>query len=289
MKDKLEKQIAEILLKYDPGMPKDTADELRNLWLQNEPKSIEVIKASLREKQETIGIPVPILRSISEEISKVARNQIENYLPLMQLLWNEYGREGRVVSLIPMGAMELARPEKIIPLLREMCRTCLTWEDVDRLAMDALEPIVRKKPEEWLSIIGSWLIDENKWIRRAGVIVIGRLPLKCPDYARKCLELIKQLLNDEDDDVKKAVSFAIRLIARVEIDLVHGLLTQDIPPENRAATWVLCDVIRSMAKIFLPKFADLLPLYEKWSTGKSLTAMERRSIQSVIKTLQESK
>jgi 3-methyladenine DNA glycosylase AlkD len=289
MEDKLAKQLAIILLKYDPEKPKVAADELRNLWLQYEPKSIEVIKAALREQQETIGIPVPILKSIAEEISRVARNQVDDYLPLIQLLWNEYGREGRVVALIPMGAMELTCPEKVVPLLREMCRTCLTWEDVDRLAMAALEPIVRKKPEEWLSATESWLDDENKWVRRAGVIVIGRLPLKRPDYARQCLGLIERLLYDEDEDVKKAVSFAIRLVARGEIGPVHELLTQHIPPENPAATWVLCDVIRSMAKIYLSEFVDLLPLYKEWSAAESLTTKERRSIQSAIKTLQESK
>ena len=203
MEEKLAKQLTEILKKYDPEKPKVAADKLRNLWLQYDPKSIEVIKPSLREQQETIGIPVPILKSIGKEISKIARNQVDDYLPLIQLLWDEYGREGRVVATIPMGAMELTCPEKIVPLLREMCRTCLTWEDVDRLAMDALEPIVRKKPEEWLSATESWLDDESKWVRRAGVIVIGRLPLKRPDYARQCLGLIERLLYDEDEDVKK--------------------------------------------------------------------------------------
>jgi len=289
MNEKGTKQLTEILSKYDPEKPKLVADELRNLWLQFEPKSIEVIKAALREQQETIGIPVPILKSIGEEISKVARNHVDDYLPLIQLLWNEYGREGRVVATIPMGAMELTCPEKVVPLLREMCRTCLTWEDADRLAMDALEPIVRKKPEEWLSAIESWLGDENKWVRRAGVIVIGRLPLKRPEYARQCLGLIERLLYDEDEDVKRGVSFAIRLVARGEIGPVHELLIQHIPPENPAATWVLCDVIRSMAKNYLPEFVDLLPLYEEWSTDESLTLKERRSIQSAIKTLQESK
>jgi 3-methyladenine DNA glycosylase AlkD len=289
MKDKLAKKLAEILLKYDPGKPKVVADELRNLWHQYEPKSIEVIKAELREQQETIGIPVPILKSIAEEISRVARNQVDDYLPLIQLLWNEYGREGRVVAVIPMGAMELTCPEKVVPLLREMCRICLTWEDVDRFAMDALEPIVRKKPEEWLSAIESWLDDDNKWVRRASVIVIGRLPLKRPEYARQCLRLIERLLYDEDEDVKKAMSFAIRLVARAEIGPVYELLTQHIPPENPAATWVLCDVIRSMAKIYLSEFVDLLPLFEEWSAVESLTTKERRSIQSAIKTLQESK
>jgi hypothetical protein len=49
MKEKPAEQLTEILSKYDPEKPKFTADELRNLWLQYEPKSIEVIKAELRE------------------------------------------------------------------------------------------------------------------------------------------------------------------------------------------------------------------------------------------------
>ena len=53
MDEKLTKQVTEILSKYDPERPKFAADELRNLWLQYEPKSIDVIKAELREQQET--------------------------------------------------------------------------------------------------------------------------------------------------------------------------------------------------------------------------------------------
>ncbi len=155
IKDKQAKLSPEVLLKYDPKEPKVAADELRSLWLQYTPKSIEVIKSALREQQETIGIPIPILKSISEEISMKAHNHVDDYLLLIQLLWYEYGREGRVVATILMGAMELANPEKVVPLLRELCRTCLTWEEVDRLAMNALEPIVRKKTKEWLIEIGS--------------------------------------------------------------------------------------------------------------------------------------
>ncbi|NIM95087.1 MAG: hypothetical protein GTO18_15415, partial [Anaerolineales bacterium] len=150
MKEKLTKQVEEILLTYDSTVPGVTADNLRDLWLQFDPKSIEVIKVELREQQETIGIPVPVLKSIGKGIGKAARKRADDFLPLAQLLWNKYGREGRVVAVIPLGAMELANPERIIPLLRKMCRTCLTWEDSDRLAMDALEPIIRKQPEQWL-------------------------------------------------------------------------------------------------------------------------------------------
>ena len=49
--------------------------------------------------------------------------------------------------------MELVDPERVVPLLKELCRSCITWEDADRLAMDALGLIVRKDPDGWLGAI----------------------------------------------------------------------------------------------------------------------------------------
>lgn len=289
MKEKLTGELAEILPNYDSTLPGATADKLRDLWLQFDPKSIEVIKAKLREQQETIGIPVPVLRSIGKAIGIEARRRVDEFLPLAQLLWDEYGREGRVVAAIPLGAMELTNPGRVVPLLREMCRTCLTWEDADRLAMDALEPIVRKKPEEWLDAVEPWLEDENKWVRRAGVTVVGRLPMKHPEYAAQCLVLIERLLHDDEDDVKKAVSFAIRLVARGNIRPVREFLSRRVPAKDPAAIWVLCDVIRSMTKDYLPQFLELLPLYERWAADQSLNVRERRSVDSAIRTLKQAK
>jgi 3-methyladenine DNA glycosylase AlkD len=287
MKETINKQLETILPNYDPALPGDTTDRLRALWLQFEPKSIAGIKAELRAQQETVGIPVPVLKTIGQGIGKLARKRVDDFLPLATLLWHEYGREGRVVAVIPLGVMELVEPARIVPLLRELCRTCLTWEDADRLAMDALEPIVRKKPEEWLPALEPWLEDENKWVRRASVTAIGRLPMKQSAYATHCLELIERLLLDDEVDVQKAVSFAIRLVTIGEINPVRDFLTRHVPPKNPAATWVLCDVIRSMAKKRLPAFVELLPLYEKWRAEPSLSARERRSIDSAIKTLQK--
>jgi 3-methyladenine DNA glycosylase AlkD len=188
-------------------------------------------------------------------------------------------------SLCSDPSARLADPETIVPLLMELCRTCVTWEDADQMAMRALEPIVRKKPEQWLSAMEPWLADKNKWGRRVGVIVIGRLPMKHPAYATRCLELTERLLFDEDVDVKKAVSFAIRLAARGAIAPVRDFLARHVPPENPAATWVLCDAIRSMTKKLLPEFAPLLPLYEQWAADPALSAKGRRSVESAVKTL----
>ena len=285
MKAQIKQDVQAILADYDPEEPGKTAVLLRTLWLSFAPKSINAIKAEQREQQETVGIPVPILKQIGKEMAKPAAKQGDQYLPLTQLVWDEYGREGRVVTLIPLGKMELKEPQTIIPLLKEMCTTCITWEDADRLAMDALEPIVRKEPETWLSEAEEWLNHENKWVKRAGVTVMGRLPMQQPEYTSRCLAGAEQLLFDEDTDVKKATSFAIRLCARGNASLVRDFLVQHVPPSNSTATWVLCDAIRSMATKLLPEFTPLLPNYEAWLTDPNLSSKDRLSVESAIKKL----
>ena len=277
-------QVSSIIAAYNPAALGATADALRGLWLQFEPKSTGGIKAEQRQ-QETVGISVPVLRSIGKEIGKAARKRVRDFIPLARLLWDEYGREGKAVAVMPLGKMELANPETIVPLMMELCRTCVTWEDADRMAMYALEPIVRKEPEAWLPALEPWLADENKWVRRVGILVVGQLPMKHPAYATRCLELTERLMPDEDVDVKKAVSFAIRLVARGETGPVRDFLACHVPPENPAATWVLCDAIRSMTKKFLPEFAPLLLRYEQWAADPALSPRDRRSVESAVKTL----
>jgi 3-methyladenine DNA glycosylase AlkD len=243
------------------------------------------IKVEQRQEQETVGIPVPVLRDIGKEIAKGAKKNVAEFIPLTRLLWEAYGREGRVVTVYPLGAMELVEPETILPILLELCRTCITWEDSDQLSMRALEPIVRKDPTTWLPALEPWLVDENKWVRRAGITAAGRLAMKHAAYTAKCLELAEGLLFDEELDVKRAVSFAIRLSARGDILEVKKFLEKQVPPKNPAATWVLCDVIRSMTKSFLPEFASLISKYESWVADPDLSSKDRRSVESALKTL----
>jgi len=277
--------VTAIIDDYDHSTPSLTADRLRALWLQFEPKSVAGIKAEQRAQQETAGTPVPVLRAIGKTIGKRARKQVADYFPLARTLWETYGREGRAIALIFLGPMELAAPKAVIELLLELCPTCVTWEDADRLAMDALEPIVRKEPALWLDRIAPWLSHESKWVRRAGVTAIGRLPMKHPEYTAQCLALAERLLLDSETDVKKATSFAIRLCARGDVDRVCKFLARHVPPADPAATWVLCDAIRSMAKKLLPRFVSLLPRYQAWAQDPDLSARDRRSVESAVKTL----
>jgi len=276
---------SEIIAAHDPGDPTATAMALESLWLQAPAKEVGGLTAADREALKAVGVAVSVLTEIGKTMGRTARKRVDDFLPLARQLWDEHGREGRIVAVHALGPMELAAPEAVMPVIYGLAQTCLTWEDCDQLAMRALEPIVRKKPEQWLSATESWLADGNKWVRRAGVTVVGRLAVKQPAYTIRCLELTEQLLFDEDRDVKRAVSFAIRIAARGEIAPVRDFLARHVPPENPSATWVLCDAVRSMTQKFLPEFVSLLPLYERWAADPALSAQDRRSVESAVKIL----
>lgn len=277
----------QIIGDYSPADPDSTAVALRDVWLQATPTGIDLVKAEQFLGLKTAGTPVPVLKAMGKEIGKVARKRVADFILLARHLWDDYGREGRLLASAFLGPMELVAPEAVIPVIYQLAQTCIAWEDCDQLAMTALEPIVRKDPEGYLDRLAPWVTDENKWVRRAGITAIGRLPMKRADYTARCLELVEPALGDPNLDVKRALSFAIRVSARGQIAPVREFILAHRDVADTDSIWVLCDVIRSMTKAFLPQFTDLLLVYEAWL--ETADARSRRSVESATKTLKKAK
>lgn len=274
-----------IVAAYEPECRASTARALEKLWSQvpTKPGGARLVKAEIREGIKALGVPVPVLKEMGKEIGKEARKRVDDFLPLARELWDNHGREGRLVASTFLGSMELAAPLQVIPLIHELAEGCVTWEDCDQLAMSALEPVVRKDPVEYLATLEPWVDDANKWVRRAAITVIGRLPMKQPAYTERCLLLVEPALGDDDLDVRRALSFAIRMGARGDPEAVSAFIERQAHRSDPASIWVLCDAIRSMTKKFLPHFRGLLPIYEKWLA--TVDSKSRRSVASAIKTL----
>jgi 3-methyladenine DNA glycosylase AlkD len=284
----------ELLAEYDPADPVATADALREVWLGAAPPPPPELepgqKAMVRDwgipdpSYEAVGTPVPVLTAMGKEIGKVARRRVGGFLPLVRLLWEAYGREGRIVAVVALGPMELADPEGVVPVIYDLAQSCVFWEDCDQLAMKALEPVLRKDPDNWLEHLGSWVGDENKWVRRAAMIAIGRLPMKQPAHTARCVELLEPALGDPDTDVKRGLSFALRLCARGDTAPVKAFVRAHRDVTDADSLWVLCDLMRSMTRTLLPDFADLLPIYQDWLETAEPKA--RRSVAGAIRVLE---
>jgi 3-methyladenine DNA glycosylase AlkD len=288
-RDDLTQEIREetrrIVAAYEPQSSEETARALHKLWSEIPPTESgdALVKAEVREEFKALGVPVAGLADIGKEIGKVARRRAEDFLPLARVLWDEYGREGRVVASTFLGSMELTAPERVMPVIHQLAETCVAWEDCDQLAMRALEPIVRKQPDDYLHTLRPWVKDASKWVRRAAITVIGRLPMKHPSYTGTCLLTVEPVLGDDDLDVRRALSFAIRAAARGDPAAVKAFIERQAHLTDPASIWVLCDVIRRMTKKFIPQFKDLLPVYETWLT--TVDSKSQRSVASAINVL----
>lgn len=284
----------ELLVSYDPVDPGPTAVALRDIWLRGVPaRPIPLLpgqQAFVRDwgiadpEFVAAGTPVPLLTAMGKEIGALARRRIPEYMALMRLLWGDFGREGRLVAVIALGPMELVAPEVVIPVLREMAESCVFWEDCDQLAMKALEPVLRRNPEKWLDPLGSWVLDSNKWVRRAGLTAIGRLPMKKAAYTERCVALVAPALGDPDVDVKRALSFALRVSARGDTEPVRRFILACQKTVDVHSLWVLCDVVRSMTRALLPAFVDLLPIYRAWLDRAAPQA--RRGVEAAVRLLE---
>ena len=93
------------------------------------------------------------------------------------------------------------------------------------------------------------------------------------------------MLYDLEEVVKKAVSFAVRLCARGDVAAVRDFLDQRVPPNDPAAAWVLCDIVRSMSPALKPELKPLLSSYEQWATRPDLGGVEKRSVDSAVRIL----
>jgi 3-methyladenine DNA glycosylase AlkD len=283
----------EVLKDYDAADPTLTANALREIWLgsapvapQLQPEEEKLIRDwGIKDPHyEAVGVPVPVLTAIGSELGKWARKRVSSCLSLTRLLWDRYGREGRIVSVVALGPMELADPEPVVPAIYEMAQSCMFWEDCDQLAMKAWEPVLRRDPDAWLEPFGRWVQDDNKWVRRAAITAIGRLPMQQPSYTARCVDLVSHALGDPDTDVKRALSFAVRVCARGEVEPVKQFILDHRNVTDADSLWVLCDVIRSLWKTLLPEFVDLLPVYQAWLDTAEPRA--RRSVEGAIRVLE---
>jgi len=282
MSDDLRPATREALAGYAPARAGETAAALERVWLA-ETGPLGEMPAPVKTPLAFAGTSISVLDAVGKEVARSVgvRKHVNAYLPLARLLWEAHGREGRIVAATMLGPMELADPERLLPILRELAGTCAGWEDADQLAMRAVEPIARRDPATYLDRLASWVTDANPWVRRVGIVAIGRVPMKQPGWAAQCLALVEPALADpEREIVGRAVSFAIRIIARADAGAVRVFVRRHAETRDPNAVWVLCDVIRSLWKNLLPEFADLRPVYE--DLLEHVDARSRRSVESAI-------
>lgn len=87
------------------------------------------------------------------------------------------------------------------------------WGNVDHFCVgkgSVLQPMLEKNPEKVIELLRKWNQSDNKWKRRASVVVFTRSVAKSGRFIDEALALCENLIWDEEDLVKKGVGWALK-------------------------------------------------------------------------------
>jgi len=160
----------------------------------------------------------------------------------LEVRWFAFGILERLVP---------AEPERTWQLLRRAAREAGDWITVDTLAHPYGRGILLE-PYRWAEL-EQLVFSPNRWERRLVGSTIATMPFidrelgRRPEVVTHGLELVGQLIGDDEPDVQKALSWALRSLVLIDPDGVAAFAREET--ETARATgdghraWVIRDTL----------------------------------------------
>lgn len=194
---------------------------------------------------KTFGAPLPVLRIIAAEIGKYGQKRPQETINLLKQLWKNGSFEERQIVGKALGEVAKKHPQDCLKVIPGFFQDFDNWANVDNLACFGMEPIVFSLTDKVLSLCEKWVADENKWIRRFGVVTLRAFDKKPPP--KRAFQILDLVMEDNKADVKKAVSWILRNISkRYASDVFVYLKRWARANPGRNAQWIIKDGLKKL-------------------------------------------
>ncbi|MCK4398217.1 MAG: DNA alkylation repair protein [Methanophagales archaeon] len=202
------------------------------------------------------GVPLPILRVVAAEIGKFIQKEPTEAKLLLETIWNEASFEARQIAGKSLQKFGSKNPKICLDFVSSVLHDLDNWAVCDNLAMFGVEPIVYSNPEHVLPLSEKWVKSENKWIRRFGVVTLRRY--KRVQTTNEVFRILDLVMEDNEKDIKKAVSWILREITKKNPDGVAEFLTRWAKANpDKDARWIIKD---GMTKLPEEKQTEILSI-----------------------------
>ena len=203
------------------------------------------------------GVPLPILRVVAAEIGKFIQKEPSKAKLLLETIWDEGSFEAKQIAGKSLEKFGPKNPKICLDFISSVLPDLDNWANCDNLAMCGVEPIVYQSPELILPLSEKWIKDENKWIRRFGVVSLrGYKRVQTTDNVFQILDLV---MEDKDKDIKKAVSWILREITKKNPDEVAKFLMKWAKANpSKDVKWIIKDGMKKLSNNEQKKILGLL-------------------------------
>jgi 3-methyladenine DNA glycosylase AlkD len=225
--------------RVEEGMPVSRKNEagpvLERLRSLSDRDAIEGMARFGINPENTLGIPVPVIRGMAKELGR------DHFLA--QELWNSGVHEARILA----GFID--DPKLVTEDQMERWVTDFdSWDVCDQVCGSLFDrtPMAYGKAVEWSA-------RDEEFVKRAGFVLMASLSVhdKKADDKRflHFLPVIKRGAVDERNFVKKAVNWALRQIGKRNVELNRAAIKvgrELAAMSSRSARWIASDALREL-------------------------------------------
>lgn len=257
-------------------MERDELQEISNKLLENvdEPdvfinKLQELFKLLIDEKTaknyirlipdtgKFYGVPKPKLWIIASQISKFIQKNPEKAEKLIYPLWNEESYEARQIAGKSLEKFGPKHPEICLNFISYALPGLNNWSICDSLGIYAVEPLLFLDPQLVLPLSKTCIKSDELWTRRFGVVILrGYRKIK---ITPEVFALLDKVMVDEEKDVKKAVSWILRMVTKSNGDEVADYLIRWAKNDpNKDTKWIIKDGMKKLPQEKQDEIRDLI-------------------------------
>lgn len=211
---------------------------------------VEYLKAEASEKYKTnivkMGIPAENCIGVSTAILRKLSKGLEKSNKLAFELWNTHYHEARLLSVFLFNSKTLTFSD-IDNLMTEV----ISWDLCDHLCKNLII-----KLENYEEYIFNWITANHIYKRRAAFTLIASAAIHDKKIAQDTLDLFLKLIsensNSEHEHIKKAVSWALREIGKIDFDFNEKALVvahELLKTGNKTQIWIAKDTIKELENV----------------------------------------
>lgn len=211
---------------------------------------VEYLKAEASEKYKTnivkMGIPAENCIGVSTAILRKLSKGLEKSNELAFELWNTHYHEARLLSVFLFNSKTLTFSD-IDNLMAEV----ISWDLCDHLCKNLII-----KLENYEEYIFNWITANHIYKRRAAFTLIASAAIHDKKIAQDTLDLFLKLIsensNSEHEHIKKAVSWALREIGKIDFDFNEKALVvahELLKTGNKTQIWIAKDTIKELENV----------------------------------------
>jgi 3-methyladenine DNA glycosylase AlkD len=186
---------------------------------------MSIINAYLeREKTDKLKLtPTPLLNSIGDGLGEMLIGKEWSFDRLMDL-WREGKRDERLIVVNALGRLSMVDYKNSKSFVLNILNDLSDWEICDQLALRVVVNLAVQNENEMFSLMEEWIKSRNKWVRRLAVATIPPYIRRKKRGSKMCLQILNKVMKEEDEDVKKAIGWALREVTKKDPESVFKFL-----------------------------------------------------------------